>query len=580
MPQANTTPATDLFGRAVPAMTADEQATHQAVLKDVAATRRGVLTLDMRNPTHRRFVLDRLGGDDYLERYFPSTRNLVESTRLTHEAQNGPQSVTLLEMDEPTVGEWQPMVNVSYLGLEPGGRTVTAQGVATLPGLASTMTTNMTLTETATGFLLGTQTVPVQYNVSTQTIEVTATIPAPIHDIAVTATLTTQYMPAGGTVARQVVSRAAIVGAIAVQTVTVINPNHNTHPTRDYIKVALNRTPGQVGDCDYYYEYGTDGSKPIVGLQVNGSALLVSGFTVNANPGFNGSCILQRRSSVGDGATLAFPEDQIPALCTGAGNVVTWNIGPDWFQGAPWDQGQTIDLDFVLNFNVTPGGTTFVRVTSVPQAVINTPSNIARIDPMQFVWGCVAAGTQVRMADGSLRAIETLRAGERVATGAGHAGGSLRIAEVWKGFEAKPLYRLATASGAQVLVTDEHPVPTAEGVKLARDLAPGMVVTTTRGPETLRAVQAVSHDGPVYNLDLLPDDATCLEDLDDDAITAFEAGGILVGDNRMQGVWSRRARTGGASADPLQTLGADWWLDVTNSQRLAAGLPLIERVGR
>ena len=321
MSQANTTPVTDLFGRAVPAMTTDEQTVHQAVLSDVSATRRGVLTLDMRNPNHRRFVLDRLGGDDYLERYFPSTRNLVETTRLAHEAQSGPCSVTLLEMDEPAVGEWQAMVNVSYLGLEPNGRTVTAQGIATLPGVASTMVTNITLTDTATGVLYATQTVPSQYNISTQSIEVSATIPAAVSDINVTATLTSQYVPTGSTVARQVVSRADLVGAVAVQTVKVVNPNHDAHPTRDYIKVALNRTPGQVGDCDYYYQYGTDGSKPIVGLQVNGSAQLVSGFTVNANPNFSGSCILQRRSSVGDGATLAFPEDQIPALCTGAGSV-------------------------------------------------------------------------------------------------------------------------------------------------------------------------------------------------------------------------------------------------------------------
>ena len=573
--EKQTTPVTDRFGRTIPAMTASESAVFQSVMNDVAATRHGVLTLDMRNQKHRQFVLDRFGGDDYLERYFPTTRNLVETTRLAHEANGGPGNVTLLEMDEPPTDAWVPLVNVAYLGVEPGGTTVTAQGIVTLPNMAATMTCTLTIVDNISGQQISTSTIPAQYNITTQTVEATGTLPQPAGDVDITATLTTQYLPAGATEAKQTVAYAKLLGAIAVQSITVLNPNHNAHPTRDYIKVGLNRTPQQVSDCDYYYSYGTDGNlQPIVGLQVNGSAQLVSGFTVSSNPNFNGSCILMRRSGTGAGATLAFPSDQIPSLCNGAGNTVNWNIGPDWFLGAPWNQGDIIDLDFTLNFNITPGGTTFVRVTSVPQAV-TPPSNIASIAPMQFVWGCVAAGTLVRMADGSQRAIETLKIGERVADGHGH---SLRIAEVWRGRESKPLYRLATASGAEVLVTDEHPLPTPAGVVLARDLAPGMMVTTVAGNEPLAMVELVSFDGPVVNLDLLPDDAASLADIDDDAITAFVAGGILVGDNRMQGVCCMRARTASGQG-AFENLGAEWRLDIANGQRLSAGLPLIERIG-
>lgn len=572
--QTQTTPVIDRFGRTIPPMTASENAAYQNVMKAVSATKHGVLTLDMRNSEHRRFVLDRFGGDDYLERYFPTTRNLVEATRLAHEANNGPTNVTLLEMEDMPTDVWVPLVNVAYLGVEPGGTTVTAQGIVTLPNMATSMTCTLIIVDNISGQQIASSTIPVQYNIATQTVEATGTLPQPAGNVDITATLTTQYLPAGATEAKQTVAYAKLLGAIAVQSITVINPNHNAHPTRDYIKVGLNRTPQQVSDCDYYYSYGNDGSKPIVGLQVNGSAQLVSGFTVAANPNFNGSCILMRRSGTGAGATLAFPSDQIPGLCNGAGNTVNWNIGPDWFLGAPWNQGDIIDLDFSLNFNITPGGTTFIRVTSVPQAV-TPPSNIASIAPMQFVWGCVAAGTLVRMADGSQRAIETLKIGERVADGHGH---SLRIAEVWRGRESKPLYRLATASGAEVLVTDEHPVPTTSGVKLARDLAPGMTVTTAAGKERLLMVELFSFDGSVINLDLLPDGAASLADIDDDAITAFEAGGILVGDNRMQGVWSKRDRTA-FTEGTFEGLGPEWRLDIANSQRLSAGLPLIERIG-
>lgn len=569
-----TTQRTDAFGRPVPVLTAEERAAVQSVLKELAAAKNGVKTLDMRKDHHRNFVLGRLGGDDYLDRYFPSTRSLTETARRAHDASGGPKTQTLMEMDDPPTDEWQPIVNITYIGMEPDGVTVTAQGIVSLTGMASAMTSNLTLWDNTTGDQLATLTVPTQYEIATQTISLSALVPTTDPDVNVTAVFTSQFLPEGSQTPQEVSASGPLVGAPVVQSVTVINPNHDQHPTRDYIKVALNRSPQQQPDCDYYYNYGVAGPVPIVGLQVNGSAQLVNGVSVAPDPNFNGSCVLIRRSETGDGATLAFPSDAIPGLCHGAGNGVTWNIGPDWFNGAPWDQNQMIDLDFVLNFSVTVGGTTFIRVTSVPQAVNTPPANIATIAPMQFVWGCVAAGTQVRLADGTLRRIETLRAGERVADG---RGGSLRIAEVWKGHEAKPLRRLATTSGAEVLVTEEHAVPTRDGVKLARDLEAGMIVTTARGEEPLLAIELVSYDGAVVNLDLLADDAACLSDMDDDAITAFEAGGIFVGDNRMQGVWTRRARST-RIADPIAKLGHEWRLDVANSARLAAGLPLIERI--
>jgi hypothetical protein len=373
-----------------------------------------------------------------------------------------------------------------------------------------------------------------------------------------------------------VVATADLTGVDAIDTLTVIDPNHNAHPTRDYIKVGLNRTDNQVADCDYYYQYGNDGSKPIVGLAVNGSATLLEGYTVAQNPNFNGNCVLFRRSGQGDGATLAFPSSDIPGLCSGAGGAISWAIGPDWLNGAPWDQGQTIDLDFLLNFSLSTGETAFIRVTSVPLGVATPPANIGMVAPIQFVWGCVAAGSLVRMADGTTRRIETLAAGERVADG---MGGSLRIAEVWRGTEDKPMVRVVTEGGGEVLLTHNHPVPTTTGVILAEALETGAVVTTDHGPARVVLIERASHDGEVFNLDLLPDGAASLADIDDDAITGFIAGGILVGDNRMQAVHAARAALPADLPDPVEILGEGWRLDVTNARRIAAGLAPIARIG-
>lgn len=591
MAATEATISTDPYGRVLPTLTSEEIDTVQGVLKDVSAARGRVKSLDMGNPSRRRFVLDRLGGEDFLERYFPSVRNLVDTARCAHEA-GGAAAQTLLEMEDPATDQWHPLVSIAYLGLDPNGVQVVAQGIVTLPGIAAAITSNLMLIDQVSGQVLASVTVPTQYNHSSQVTNVTGALPPGTPPQNIAAILTSQYLDAGAVVSTHVTAIAVLadrtfastqarVGAeeseelaTPIQSVTVLNPNHNGHPDRDYIKVGLNRTPGQVADCDYYYEYGNSGSKPIVGLQVNGSAALISGYTVASSPNFNGACVLIRRSGVGGGATLAFPSDQIPNLCSGAGGSVTWNIGPNWLQGAPWEQGDVVDLDFTLNFAVSPGGTATLRVTSVPQGVGTTPSNIASVAPIMFVWGCVAAGTLVRMADGGLRRIETLRASERVADG---CGGSLRIIEVWKGHEDQPLYRLATHSGAEALVTGGHAVPTTQGVKAASDLAVGMTVATCRGEERLSLVERVSHDGPVINLDLLPDGADTLEEVDDDAVTAFEAGGIMVGDNRMQGILVKRAH-GAARPDPLDTLGPGWRLDIVNSRRIEAGLRPMERV--
>lgn len=562
----------DSFGRELPQPGAAARAARDAVAKAAQATRHGVMSLDLRDPQHLAHLLQTLGGDDHLSRFFPSTRSLIENTRRAHEAHGGPTPVTLLELGDPQLDQWSPYVNLCYCSLSPDGVTVVAEGVVTLPGDATAMSLNLTLVDNTNGATIADVTLPSQFNTSTQEINASGVLTNP-NAVDVTATLTAQFLPQGAEVAVPVVASLKLVGANYVQSVSVQNPNHNNHPSRDYIKVALNRTAQQQPDADYWYSYGMDGPEPIVGLLVNGSATLINGIAVAAAPNFSGSCVLQRRSGVGDGATLAFPADQIPGLCTGTGQTVTWNIGPDWFLGAPWDQNQTIDLDFLLNFSVTPGGSTFIRVTSLPTVIgANPPSNIGVVAPMMFVWGCVAAGTPVLMADGEWRPIEQIRAGDRVR---GVANEVLEVRETWTGHEREPLVQLTLACGRTVLLTAEHPVLTAGGVRLARDLAVGERVSTLQGEVALSDVSRARFDGPVHNLDLAPEGCAS-DDLDEDLVTGFIAAGFAIGDNRMQGLHAARSAQAKADRDPLEILGPAWRLDVINARRLAAGRPLLE----
>lgn len=555
----------------VPQPNRKQAKTRDRIVAAAQSAPNNILALDLSDTEAMSFLVDRLGGPDRLKRHFPQSLATLEETRDAHAA-NGPRRVTLLEQDDPPVDQWLPYVNLTYFALDPDGVTMIGQGVVTLPGTATSMDINLTIVDNTTGQTIADVTLPTQFNVSTQQINAKGAI-ANATNVNTTATLTASFVPAGANTAVPVVVASTFAGANVVASVSVVNPNHNRHPNNAYIKVALNRTAQQQPDCDYWYQFGTAGPKPIVGLQVNGSAQLVSGFSVGSPPNFSGNCVLMRRSGVGDGATLAFPSSQIPGLCTGSGTTITWNIGPNWFQGAPWDQNQTIDLDFMLNFAVTPGGGSFIRVTSVPAVVgSNPPSNVAPVAPMMFVWGCLAAGSAVLMADGGFRRIEDIRIGERVR---GADGSALEVRNCWTGRETQPLVRLETDGGDSLLVTEEHPMMVPGGVRLARDLAAGDRVLTAAGEASLTLAERAPFDGKVHNLDLAPDGLD-EADLPEALVTAFLAGGFAVGDNRMQGIHSARAAVEARAKDPLDLLGPEWRLDIVNSRRAAAGLPLLE----
>jgi hypothetical protein len=557
---------------AVPQPSRSQAKIRDKIVAAVQSARNNILSLDLSDSDAMSFLVDRLGGHDRLKHHFPQSLATLEATRCAHEAAGGPQRVTLLEQDELPIDQWYPYVNLTYFSIDPDGVTMVGQGVVTLPGTATSVDINLTIVDSTTGQTIADVTLPTQFNVSTQQINAKGQIADPKNVDAV-ATLTASFVPAGSNVAVPVVVTAKFAGANVVQSVSVVNPNHNNHPNNTYIKVALNRTQAQQPDCDYWYQYGTDGAKPVVGLQVNGSAQLVSGFSVGSPPNFAGNCVLMRRSGVGDGATLAFPSDQIPGLCTGAGATVTWNIGPDWFKGAPWDQNQTIDLDFMLSFAVTPGGGSFIRVTSLPAVVSNDPpSNVAPVVPMMFVWGCLAAGSMVLMADGGEKRIEAIGIGERVR---GPDGAALIVRNCWTGRETQPLVRLGTDDGASLLVTEEHPMLVPDGVRLARDLAVGDLILTAAGQSPLSLAERASFDGNVHNLDLAPE-GLGEADMPETLVTAFVAGGFAVGDNRMQGIHSARAAEEARALDPLDLLGPEWRLDIVNARRAAAELPLLE----
>jgi len=131
------------------------------------------------------------------------------------------------------------------------------------------------------------------------------------------------------------------------------------------------------------------------------------------------------------------------------------------------------------------------------------------------------------MADGSTRAVESFTADHHEQVRSGE--GSVRVVlGTTQGTEPRPLVRLKTDQGHDLLVTRTHPIVAPGRIVLAMDLKAGQQVLTEEGHATLVSVSAEPYGGQVYNLRIGDDDDARA------GRSTLYANGILVGDLRMQ----------------------------------------------
>lgn len=144
------------------------------------------------------------------------------------------------------------------------------------------------------------------------------------------------------------------------------------------------------------------------------------------------------------------------------------------------------------------------------------------------VQGCLREGTMVRLADGTEIPIEKLHGGGEYSVVANTENVKHQIHSVSDGAEGIPMYRISTGNGKSVCMSSKHAVPTKDGIKLAKDLVEGDIVTTISGESPITRIVREKWAGKVYNL------YTGSETEAAKGQTTFFADGILVGDMGMQ----------------------------------------------
>lgn len=165
---------------------------------------------------------------------------------------------------------------------------------------------------------------------------------------------------------------------------------------------------------------------------------------------------------------------------------------------------------------------------------------------------CFAAGTEIRRADGTTVAVESVKVGDKILAREG--GGLLTVTATTRGVEPDPMVRLKDSRGHELVLTAKHPVITTRGAVPADEVTVMSQVETEDGLAIIVEVSRVPYDGQVYSLSVgTPEEIAMVSG----SHRTMFAGGIRVGDNEMQFEMERQRTRDGAKRAAAPAWAAD-----------------------
>lgn len=315
------------------------------------------------------------------------------------------------------------------------------------------------------------------------------------------------------------------------------------------------------GNCNY--GWGGSGYPPNITLQVSGSmafpspvATALQGFYLLnlQNISYGGGCYLPS----GGGS---------PAAVTAANfwiDPANANQLDYCFQSQQFPNNQCL-TQARTNVNVTLELYILLANGAYGNATVSSAPDTwhepwyAQIPVIEILQGCLLEGTQVEMADGTMKAIETFRGNGTEIIVSNREGDLRPVTGTMSGVEDHPMYRVTTGNGMTVTMTAEHPVPTPKGVTTAAALKVGTTVFTRKGPSTIAKIERTKPGLKVWNLKI----GTQQEAQSEQA--TFFADGVLSGDYTMQKMLAeKQLRLGMSKAEVLARLPAEWRQDYLN----------------
>lgn len=338
--------------------------------------------------------------------------------------------------------------------------------------------------------------------------------------------------------------------------------------TNDHIVVCLNRAnpdPSAPTECDYG---PTDPGHmpPNIKFPFKGSVQYFGNIDVDPATGkpakgsYSVSLSLTGRTTGGNCKLVDIGESFMNDPNTKVnGNTITWDLEPADFGTVCWQNNEyyTLTLALMLNIERVP---VWATITNAPNTKPTVSTLITK--DLQLQYGCIVEGTPILMADGSLKAVEDVRRGDRLR---GRDGGPVVVEWRTTGWDTQSV-ELTDSAGRNVRLTPLHPVATRGGMVQARELKVGDVIYGPDGESRLVEVsmQQVPQAFNVYNLGVLGGDGAFIAERDD---AAFFAGSVLVGDAAVQGELARKRAAADRAGSPAQLrhrVPAAWHADFDN----------------
>jgi hypothetical protein len=339
----------------------------------------------------------------------------------------------------------------------------------------------------------------------------------------------------------------------------IIQPVITPGSTNTDIEIAVARTTGHPppAGMDYiYYEASNEPDPyafpivPFVGNVALSGSINIAGLTIanlSTSLFFNNSAGVSQE--VGRAVQYTTDADMIAACSVGsAPNILQWSFPYDGNTGKGFQTTKSIvynmnnmirEIDSYFYFAFTNIPFTDGSV-SAPFYVCSYGSpeegsvNCKQIPNLYFWWHCVAKGTMITLADGTLKPIEEVNETFRVKT---PGGSSLAVwATVVGRHQSDPakgendIYSLTTENGKTLTATEEHMLFLSSGTyRRIRDIVVGDTLETEDGPSKVKSNQSVAGDEMFYNLALGNAEEKKGADFPH-GMAGFYANGILSGD--------------------------------------------------
>lgn len=485
----------------------------------------GIVSLNLSEDNHYNIMTDLFGGVEYMHEKLPLLSALVSKTREQHMREGGPQYQTVLQLTE-TPDDFVDGVYINHVIYDETKQRVNVKASISLTKQAYWIDSKIEIC-TEAGEYVDTfyqTTENSHYQLIEYTVE--GIDMSRFNSQIFVTTLQATWQPEDvQTLRSQLVTRQIHTNsATVVKEIRIDDPrNINTKPGEN-IYVVYGRSPGSTEKVDYNYPSMIIKNNQQLFLDVKGSTTFIDNHKFDKIIPQDFCLLLD--CSYGCARYLNNTDNRINATTDG----FEWKLNHDWKTTVPTPSGKYKWVAFRLTMSFFCQGEAYpysLYIASDMDESLSEYPNYEKIPFLTILWGCLARGSEIRMADGSIKKIEDIVTGDSVINP--YTKGAAAVTNTWHGQE-KILRHIETERGYCVEASETHPLMTEKGAIEAGKIVEKDRLLTEEGTYDVVSIQyPVHYDDEVFNLEL--ECPAC-----DEAWKAhtMACNGLVVGDNYLQ----------------------------------------------